>query len=67
MTQRKRFASKTVLIVLVILVLAASSTGLYSAVCERAFWRCLEDPFWANYLGPVYCSAGYIFCKKYIE
>jgi hypothetical protein len=68
MTLRKRFAGKAVLTVLVIFILAASSTGLNAAVCERAFWRCLEDPFWAaNYLGAVYCSVGYIFCKKYIE
>lgn len=36
--------------------------------CEKALFRCLEDPFWhAVPGGPIYCATGYLFCKKYVE
>ena len=37
--------------------------------CELALYRCMTDPMntMQSTEGLVYCSIGYIFCKKYIE
>lgn len=35
--------------------------------CEQSFFKCLSDIFIMNPAKTVYCSIGYIFCKKYIE
>ncbi len=36
--------------------------------CEKALFRCLDDPWWqVSVGGALYCAAGYLFCKKYVE
>ena len=55
-------------ILLCVLFSGFFAVGLHAAECENALARCMNDPYWHMTLaGPVYCAAGYLFCKKYIE
>jgi hypothetical protein len=52
----------------VLLLLCAGAIDLHAGECEKAFMRCIQDPYWqAVTFGVVYCATGYAFCKKYIE
>jgi len=53
------------LVVFCNLGLAAADVG----GCEIGLYRCMTDPMNMMFSteGLVYCSIGYIFCKKYIE
>lgn len=61
---------KKVTLIVVVFLLFSHFSGLFLELhsCERAFFRCLRDPFTKISLtGPIYCGIGYLFCKKYIE
>jgi len=37
---------------------------LQAGRCENAFNRCMWE---VGFVSPMYCGAGWVFCKKYIE
>lgn len=51
------------------LVLCMNVVSMEAGGCEDAFMRCIYDPFilMNTMTGGIYCGAGYLFCKKYIE
>ena len=58
----------TIGMVFAVLFLSIGMIDLHSGECEKAFMRCVQDPYWqAIMFGVVYCVTGYAFCKKYIE
>jgi len=64
----KRMKGLTIAMVFVVLFLCVGMIDLHCGECEKAFKRCTKDPYWqAVAFGIVYCAAGYLFCKKYIE
>lgn len=55
-------------IILGVLFSGLFAGDMYAGECENAMVRCMDDPYWHMTLaGPLYCAAGYLFCKKYIE
>jgi hypothetical protein len=69
MIQKRKFTKVTALtMAFVALFFCATVMGLSAGECEKALFRCLEDPWWHMTLGgPLYCATGYLFCKKYVE
>ena len=69
MRKKSKLKKKTALaMVFVALFFCAAMMDLRAGACEDALFRCLDDPFWqATLSGPIYCAAGYLFCKKYVE
>ena len=56
------------ILAVVFFLIVASPVFVKANNCEIAFYRCIHDPLWVgNFLGQIYCGAGYLFCKKYIE
>ncbi len=65
-------ARAAVFVLLAAASLAALAPVLGAGVCEEAFVRCAYDPDiiqFFNFLGSgvIYCGAGYVFCKTYVE
>ena len=58
-------------LLLAMLVVFVNTTFAAEGVdgCGMALYRCMTDPMNLMFSteGLVYCSIGYIFCKKYIE
>lgn len=55
-------------LVFIVFLLCVGIVDLHAGECEKAFQRCIQDPYWqAVAFGVVYCLTGYAFCKKYIE
>lgn len=70
MMRRIKTNAKKIVFLLAVFVFLFSfnSSFLKAGDCEKAFFKCLYDPFLVNTLfAPIYCGIGYIFCKKYIE
>ncbi len=69
---QKKF-KKTVGVVLLLAMLVVFLNTSFAAEevdgCKLALYRCMTDPMNLMFSteGLVYCSIGYIFCKKYIE
>ena len=59
----------TVPLIFTCLVFCLNAVPLEAGRCEDAFMRCMNDPFiiMTAMTGGIYCGAGYLFCKKYIE
>jgi len=56
------------MILLCVLFSSLFAVNVHAGECENALTRCMNDPYWHMTLaGPVYCAAGYLFCKKYVE
>ena len=68
-----RITKKAVYIALLLAMLVVFLNTGFAAEggggCELALYRCMTDPMnlMMSTEGLVYCSIGYIFCKKYIE
>lgn len=50
------------------LFLCVAMMDLNAGACEKALFKCLEDPLVNMTLGgSIFCATGYLFCKKYVE
>ena len=60
------------LLVLAAVCLAGMAPALGAGICEEAFVRCFYDPDiiqFFNFMGSggMFCAAGYVFCRTYVE
>lgn len=59
---------KVYLIMAVFIVLFSLNTASFAVGnCEMAYYLCWVEHWWEGFEGAIYCTIGYMFCKKYID
>ncbi len=61
---KKTLRKSTILLVVLGLLFSFVVIDLQAGRCNNAFNRCMWE---VGFITPLYCGAGWVFCKKYIE
>lgn len=63
----RTFKRRIIFFLICAVLLGLSIHALEAGPCEHAFFKCFYQPFMPEPAKSIYCSVGYLFCKKYIE
>ena len=61
---KKNVRKITTLLMVLGLLFSFAVIDLRAGRCEDAFKKCMWE---VGFVTPLYCGAGWVFCKKYIE
>ena len=60
------FRKLVLMVILISLLFNLSPAFLEGGSCENAFFQCWIENLWFPDFAAVYCTTGYLFCRKYV-